>query len=426
MSAPGILEPNDPKGMGGSRLIAIGRWSPSKGGVTAKGEWHSSVFLGKVIMIIKRRKFISLITSFAAVISIFISSSLARKKSSSLTRTRSLPFLLGWYDDLVMPGVVNEAAANGIKLLIPYTGGANKHNIKAYLDAAQKVGVKLSLEIYSPLVETGNISGVRDFIRTYKSHPAVYGWYLYDEPDLKKPTPLSPDLLTNVYQAIKAEDKSKPVALIFNDPNKIEYYSNAMDILMWDSYPCEEGVSEFQWVNSYRLTLNKVVAIAYAKNKIFWNVLQAYGTENNKRFPTKAEFRYMFYLSVLAGADGLLFFSHPRSLPSWNKSVLYPTIKEFRAYIPAIVKGHDSSYLSQQNLSSIFETIKLFPIPNTKEFLIIAINHNKTQVDLNVKFSPKLASKAVILNQESVTKIALDGSLNVVLNPYEVRLYKIG
>ncbi|MHC5824774.1 MAG: hypothetical protein ACYT04_55260, partial [Nostoc sp.] len=82
------------------------------------------------------------------------------------------------------------------------------------------------------------------------NHPSVYGWYLYDEPELKTPTPLSPNLLKNIYQAIKKEDNSKPVALVFNNVDIIESYSDAMDILMWDWYPCVEGVAEFEWAQS--------------------------------------------------------------------------------------------------------------------------------------------------------------------------------
>jgi hypothetical protein len=373
-------------------------------------------------MKIDRRNLISLIIGFAFAITSPILLSLAQKKSSTPTRKRNLPFFLGWYDDIVNINVSKQVYSKEIDLLMPYVGKAKKGTIQAYLDAAKKAGIKVLLEIYRPLVESENISGVKDFIRTYKNHPSVYGWYLYDEPEVKQPSPLSPDLLTKVYQAIKAEDKSKPVALVFGDNSldKIKPYTNAMDILMWDRYPCEEGVSEFQWVSSYQKALNRVSSIADIKNKKFWNVLQAYsGHGFKKRLPTKAEFRYMFYASIIAGADGLLFWMHPWSSPSWNESVLYPTIKEFRYYLPAI-KGLQFSNPAQVNLSNIV------PIPNTQKFLMIAVNHTETKFDYNAKLSSSLAGKAVSINQEIIANISPDASLNVVLSPYEVRLYEIG
>ncbi len=376
-------------------------------------------------MMIKRRKFICLIPGFVvgSTSSILLSSD--TKKYLTIKRKRNLPFFLGWYDHIYNIDVSTQVSSKGINLLIPYVGEADKGKIQAFLDASKKVGVKVLLEIYRPLVESENILGVKDFIRTYKNHPSVYGWYLYDEPEIKKPTPLSPDLLKKVYQAIKQEDKSKPVALVFADIKKIESYADGMDILMWDSYPCEEGVPEFEWVLSYRKALYKVISLANVKNKKFWNVLQAYSkSQFKKRLPTKVEFRYMFYLSVFAGADGLLFWTHYLSSHSWNESVLYPTIKELQEYIPAIIKGEDLSNPVQVNNSDI--QVKLFPIPNTKKYLMITVNHNPTQINLILKLTQRLAGKIVTFNKKTITNLSPDASFSTLLNPYEVRVYQIG
>jgi hypothetical protein len=376
-------------------------------------------------MMIKRRKFIGLIPGLvvASTSSVLLSSN--TKKYLTIKRKRNLPFFLGWYDRIYNIDVSTKVFYKGIDLLIPYVGEADKGKIQAFLDASNKVGVKVLLEIYRPLVESENILGVKDFIRTYKNHPSVYGWYVYDEPEFKKPTPLSPDLLKKVYQAVKQEDKSKPVALVFADIKKIESYADGMDILMWDSYPCEEGVPEFEWVLSYREALYKVISLADVKKKKFWNVLQAYGNNQfKKRLPTKAEFRYMFYLSVLLGSDGLLFWTHYRSSHSWNESVLYPTIQEFRDYIPAIVKGEDSNNPIQVNHSDI--EVKLFSIRNTKNFVLIAVNHNQSEMNLTVKLPRKLAGKAVNFNQKPIMKLSTEADFSTLLKAYEVRLYQIG
>jgi hypothetical protein len=376
-------------------------------------------------MMIKRRKFIGLIPGLvvASTSSVLLSSN--TKKYLTIKRKRNLPFFLGWYDRIYNIDVSTKVFYKGIDLLIPYVGEADKGKIQAFLDASKKVGVKVLLEIYRPLVESENILGVKDFIRTYKNHPSVYGWYVYDEPEFKKPTPLSPDLLKKVYQAVKQEDKSKPVALVFADIKKMESYADGMDILMWDSYPCEEGVPEFEWVLSYREALYKVISLADVKKKKFWNVLQAYGNNQfKKRLPTKAEFRYMFYLSVLLGSDGLLFWTHYRSSHSWNESVLYPTIQEFRDYIPAIVKGEDSNNPIQVNHSDI--EVKLFSIRNTKNFVLIAVNHNQSEMNLTVKLPRKLAGKAVNFNQKPIMKLSTEADFSTLLKAYEVRLYQIG
>lgn len=375
-------------------------------------------------MMLKRRQFVSLITGFTAASTSSILLSFKENKYLYINRKRYLPFILGWYDNIDNINVSTQVAPTKIDILMPYIE-KSQDKIQAFLDNSKKAGVKVFLEIYRPLVDSENIAGVKKFIRTYQNHPSVYGWYLYDEPEIKKPTPLSPDLLKKVYQAIKEEDYSKPIGLVFADQKKIESYADAMDILMWDRYPCEEGVAEFEWVSSYRQTLYKVASIASAKNKKFWNVLQAYSDKpTNKRLPTKSEFRYMFYLSVLTGVDGMLFWIHYLSSPVWNMLVLYPTIKEFRAYIPAIIQGKNLSSFVQVDKSDI--QVNLFAIPRTNKYLMIAINHSHHQMNFTVKLHRKLAGKVVNVDKKTIAKLSQEASLNSSLNPYNVRLYQIG
>jgi hypothetical protein len=377
-------------------------------------------------MKIDRRNIIIVIIGFAFAITSPFLLSLAKRKYWTPVRKRSFPFFLGWYDDYIANyHVLEKVSVRGIDLLVPYVVSAEHEKIKIFLNTAKRARVKILLEIYRPLVESGDIEAVKDFIRTYKNHPSVYGWYLYDEPEIKKPDPLSPNLLTEIYQAIKEEDESKPVAIVFGEIDKIESYSQAMDILMWDYYPCENGIPEFQWVASYQQALNRVVSIANVQDKKFWYVLQAYsGHGFNKRLPTKAEFRYMFYSSILAGSDGLLFWMYAWSTPAWNESVLYPIIKEFKNYIPAIIKGGYPNNIVVSNNPSI--EIKLFPIPKTRRNVAIAVNHSLDPVDLTVKVDRRLSGKSVAINKKTISRISADSNLKVILNPYEVRLYEIG
>jgi hypothetical protein len=378
------------------------------------------------MMTIKRRRLISLITGFTlASGQTAIYSSLALTNYLTPTRKQNSPFFLGWYDYIPNANLAAKVANRGIDLLMPYTENSTKAQIKVFLDKAKAAKVKVLLEIYRPLIESGNIAEIKDFIRTYKNHPAVSGWYLYDEPEIKTPQPISPVLLTKIYQAIKAEDRVKPVALVFTDINKIAAYSHAMDILMWDDYPCKDGVAEFQWAPSYRAAVSRVAKLASAKNKKFLNVIQAYsGHGVNKRLPTKQEFRYMFYTSIVAGTDGLLFWMHAWATPAWNESVLYPTIKEFRSYLPAIVTSPNPKNIAPANSADL--EIKLFPIPHTKKHLILAINHTLNQINSTVRLDRQLAGQSIALNKKIIAHLSAQSSFKVNLTPCEVRLYEIG
>ena len=258
-----------------------------------------------------------------------------------------------------------------------------------------------------------------------KNHPAVYGWYLYDEPEVKKPIPLSPQLLIGLYQVIKQEDRSKPVAIVFADTRKIAPYIDALDILMWDWYPCHENEPEFHWVSGYRQDLYKVISLASTNNKKFYSALQAYSDKTLKlSLPTQAEIRYMFYLSVCSGVDGILFYMHYLSTNSWNESSLYPMIKEFAKYIPAVIKGKNISGALKINSSDI--QIKLFSIPNTKKYVTIAVNHSPIETNLTVNFDRRLAGKQVIANRSKITQLPNRQGFRTLLKPYEVLVCEIG
>jgi hypothetical protein len=372
----------------------------------------------------KRRNLISLIAGLVLAITHPILMALTQKRVLSTVRQNVTPFFFGWYGTIGNPEVAAKVSPKGINLLMPYIGDASKPNILAYLDAAKAARVKVLLEIYRPLVESGNMAGIQEFIRTYKNHPAVYGWYLYDEPDYKQP-PLSPNLLNEVYQAIKKEDRSKPVATICADVNKVESYSKAMDIIMWDRYPCDREVPEFQWAPSYRKAVILVGNLANTQQKKFWNVLQAYREHGlNKRLPTKAEFRYMFYTSVVAGVDGILGWMYPWSTPAWNESVFYPTIKEFRDYLPAIASGGSVKHIGAGEGSSL--EVKLFLMPKNRKSVAIVIHHGREQVNSTLSLDPRFAGKVVTVNNKRVDRLSARPILKISLNPYEVRVYQIG
>ena len=200
-------------------------------------------------MKITRRELVGLLMGFSIASTSGLVMSLTQKKYLEIDRQRSLPFLVGWYDRIENIDVSSKVYPKGMRLIMPYVAKDVKpETIRAFLDRAKQVGMKVLLEIYRPLVESENISGVRNFIRTYKNHPAVYGWYLYDEPEVKKPIPLSPQLLIGLYQVIKQEDRSKPVAIVFADTRKIAPYIDALDILMCQipGLPIPDGMAEFK------------------------------------------------------------------------------------------------------------------------------------------------------------------------------------
>ena len=290
-------------------------------------------------------------------------------------------FPLGWIDHIKKPETPAQVVNEGIDLLIPYTARNNPEAILTYLEAAQKNGIKVFLEPYRKSVEAIDVTEVAEFVRTYKRHPALAGWYAYDEPAVKNK--VSPENLQIIYQAIKTEDQQHPVAVVFasSQIRKVPQYWNAMDICMIDRYPLFYSKPEFNNLGDFGKWMQK--ASYYAGEKTFWPVLQGFGEQKNgkpkfrRRLPTAAEERYMFYTAVLAGADGLIFYGHHWTQQSWVNSVLTPLIAEFRQYLPII----DAKLIAKNPLvnRADIRTV-LYKKPSSQQYLLIAVHHGKGKV----------------------------------------------
>ena len=103
---------------------------------------------------------------------------------------------------------------------------------------------------------------------------------------------------------------------------------------------------------------------------------------------------------------------------------MYPTVKEFRGYLPGVIQPNRSKNITPANRQDI--EIKLFLIPNTRKILIIAINHEKDQIDLKLRLDRQLANKIVKSDKKLVDRTSPQSDFQVKLQPYQVRLYEIG
>jgi len=82
---------------------------------------------------------------------------------------------------------------------------------KEYLDAAEANGLKVMYHIDNALIDAGTAAGlqnVKDQITMFKNHPALYCWYLYDEPYISK---MQPAVLKGYYDAIKQIDPAHEI-----------------------------------------------------------------------------------------------------------------------------------------------------------------------------------------------------------------------
>ncbi|MGK7950550.1 MAG: hypothetical protein AB4368_17660 [Xenococcaceae cyanobacterium] len=338
-------------------------------------------------------------------------------------------FPLGWFDRINRLKTASTISKEGFNLLLPYSLGKDFDTIRHYLDNAQSQGIKVFLQFYPDVVKREKIEVIQKFVRAFKDHPALFAWYSFDEPELNN---VSPKTLELVYQTIKAEDSSHPVAVVFNGSvRKIKPYANTFDIFMYDKYPCWYGEPEFSnsktGIDYFRRRVMAAGNYARSNQMNFLPVLQAYGRHEQdiepnakRRFCTQKEQRYMLYTSILAGADGLFFYGHHRTKQSWVDSTLTPLIQEFKPLIPAIqtepLWSKDKN--GRKNIQS-----KLYHNKNNGQFILIAVNHENSSIDRTIELNANTnVNYAKVIGENRWTNIGR-GIIKDSFAPYAVHIY---
>ncbi len=198
-----------------------------------------------------------------------------------------------------------------------------------YLDAAHDCGlaVLMALSLYpdqapygSRKRPTGELTP-REFdtshlaarVQALKEHPALWGWYLYDEPDDMIP----PEDLERGYRAVKESDPVHPVVVASYAVIGPDYpYMDGFDIFMPDPLriPFEPVIDNIV------PNVGRAVSALTPKGKTVMNGVQVYNIGKDphiippqdprsvlSRYPTREEIRFASYLSVLHGSWGLNF-----------------------------------------------------------------------------------------------------------------------
>ena len=139
-------------------------------------------------------------------------------------------------------------------------------------------------------------------IARLKNHPAVLGWYVFDEPpQLEIPA------RRRIYQCICAEDDQHPAWGVYHRIDHLREYLPICDILGIDPYPIPTkpagSITEL-----LRLSQNALFG-----NRAMWNVTQTFNWKRkdvpDDRFPTEDELRSMYWQYVVGGANGLIGYS---------------------------------------------------------------------------------------------------------------------
>ncbi len=189
-----------------------------------------------------------------------------------------------------------------------------------------------------------------EVLKRFQHHPALLGWNIGDDVNRNH----TPQALNELQAQVKAEDPLHPTYISAFDPDPVvlQRYRDSADWMGMQSYPIPE--------RSLTATFSEIHnAVTVAQTSV-QNVapvianLQAFQWEKTAlrpqtRAPTFAELRNMTYQAILAGAQGILYYTFRD--PSWSLpdhpelwQGLQSLVPELKSFEPWLLSGPPDVY----------------------------------------------------------------------------------
>ena len=191
----------------------------------------------------------------------------------------------------------------------------------AILDAAQRQGLKVLLPVWDFLALTSRCHDitldeaypqVRAAVAELSGHPALLGYYLFDEP-----MPWYSRNLNVLERLLRSLDPAHPAVAIFNAPSQMLTSVRAADmrVVMTDPYSVrkDQPVGDIAYRDCYaphdKVPFGELTESlrGLAPKSRFWLVPQCFG-EGDLRLPEPAELRQMYWLAISRGFTGFVSF----------------------------------------------------------------------------------------------------------------------
>ncbi len=306
-----------------------------------------------------------------------------------------------------------------------------------YLGAAREAGLKV-------LATPPSISHQTEVsIRTLDAHPALWAWYLIDEPDLNNVAPAEVRLRE---RQLKESGARKPSALTLCYGGEAVNYGNITDLVIVDRYP-------IPWMPLADFGQHiKLGRLAIGPDKPLFAVIQAFDwtaypglllTDAKLRPPVYEELRCMAYEALARGANGIFFYEFDGRWKIRNHPELWASLKqvvgEIRAREPLFqgkrvwwakqhAFGDPATAYNAAMESSITSTLLRVPVGNESVppgDYIIAINNTPREVQYGFALPPRRtpANECLPVFGENRSLQPADNRVGDTFPAYAVHIY---
>lgn len=279
---------------------------------------------GKLPVTVELRRIADGQTLGSAEFNYFVTNAKASANASSVgtdgfTMVNGERFLpIGFYCRNINSEMLKRVSEAGANFIMPYAIG-REGNIAEKLDLAWKYHLRVLFNVMyqhenakSKVVSHGAAQGIDEvlkaWVKEFRSHPALLGWYLSDEnPRHEIPR------LRQMREMINAIDPDHFTVTLTYRPIDFPAFINTGDVFATDPYPIETVASRSM------AHVHRLINGASALTPRVWMVPQAFNWgayrkhENPAqpyRFPSEAEIRSMVLSGAVNGAKGFLFYSY--------------------------------------------------------------------------------------------------------------------
>ena len=180
---------------------------------------------------------------------------------------------------------------------------------QSFLDAAEANGLQVLAAPHTSAGPQFSTQAARAAVKRFDEHPALWAWYLIDEPDLNR---VPPGEVWRAHRFLKSLPARRPTALVLFKGSEALDFANIADITMIDRYPVPWlPLANFgQNVRQTRLALGRGKPMMAVIQAFDWSYFpELMGPETGLRPPSYEEMRCMAYGALAQQASGLFFYA---------------------------------------------------------------------------------------------------------------------
>lgn len=213
-----------------------------------------------------------------------------------------------------------------------------------YLKHAAQLDLKVLAYPGAQAGEHFSAETVRQSVRQFDSSPALWAWYICDEPDLNG---ISPTDVRNAHRFLKSAGAKKPTAIALSYGSDAATYGDIANLTMLDRYPI--GWSPLATFNQHlqmaRLSVGPEKPLIAIIQAFDWTGYPLMSDASMKRPPNAAEMKCMTYCALLQRATGIFYYTLQDSV--WNIEnhpdtwkALTNTVAEINSRLPLFQAKH--------------------------------------------------------------------------------------